>query len=107
MASVVSMKSAILLAVILQAVFFGFGRPDSTTNSTESSDLNFTVESCNQTCNPSQNLTCSGHNCFCVLLNNSTQGKCYTYSWPGMDSEEAPTNEEIEAAAPRLQNTDK
>ncbi|XP_075541966.1 evasin P1142-like [Dermacentor variabilis] len=90
MALAVSVKSAIFVAFILEAVFIGFSRPDATPSSTEPSDSNFTVESCNQTCNPSQNRSCSDNECFCVLLNNSTEGHCYTWSWPGMNSSEMP-----------------
>nr|XP_050047471.1 evasin P1126-like [Dermacentor andersoni] len=90
MALVVSVKSAIFVAMIIEAVFIGFSRPDATPSSTESSDPNVTAESCNQTCNPSQNRNCSGNGCFCVTLNNNTEGKCYTWSWPGMNSNEMP-----------------
>ncbi|KAK8773835.1 hypothetical protein V5799_011631, partial [Amblyomma americanum] len=39
------------------------------------------VESCNQTCSPSQNITCPPE-CFCGLLNNNTCGDCYRFTFP-------------------------
>ncbi|KAK8772959.1 hypothetical protein V5799_012508 [Amblyomma americanum] len=39
------------------------------------------VESCNQTCSPSLNITCPPE-CFCGLLNNNTCGHCYKLNFP-------------------------
>uniref|UniRef100_A0A6G5A2J8 Putative evasin n=1 Tax=Rhipicephalus microplus TaxID=6941 RepID=A0A6G5A2J8_RHIMP len=89
MAFVVSLRSALLAAAILQAVFIGLSRPESTT---EEEDVN--TEFCNETC--TTNRHCSNSSCFCVFVNNSNFGQCWTWSWDGEYNETL-----LEAATPR------
>uniref|UniRef100_A0A224YB35 Basic tail secreted protein n=1 Tax=Rhipicephalus zambeziensis TaxID=60191 RepID=A0A224YB35_9ACAR len=103
MAFAVSIRSAILAAVILQAVFVRLSIPASTSESTTAGpDLNF--ESCNQTCNSTHKKPCSNDTCFCVTRNHDIMGECWTWSWDGMDyNETLPAN--ISDAAPQYNNT--
>ncbi|XP_049519738.1 evasin P1126-like [Dermacentor silvarum] len=101
MALFVSIKSAILVAVILQAMFVGFSTPDTPSNTSPTNEMVIHVHSCNKTCNPSMNVTCSMKGCICVLVDNATEGYCYSVDWNAPDYYNLPSNESLQAAAPR------
>uniref|UniRef100_A0A131YSC9 Basic tail secreted protein n=1 Tax=Rhipicephalus appendiculatus TaxID=34631 RepID=A0A131YSC9_RHIAP len=75
MGPVVSIRSAILAATILQAVFIGLSRPTATSELTTTAEPNRTVEMCNVTCHTANKSSCPG-DCFCVTLNNNSVGHC-------------------------------
>ncbi|KAL1482396.1 hypothetical protein MTO96_033823 [Rhipicephalus appendiculatus] len=72
MALVVPIRSAIIAATILQAVFIRLSRPDSTSIQTTTAQPNITADMCNQTCNSTCETPCSNEACFCVTKNNDT-----------------------------------
>uniref|UniRef100_A0A224Y7J4 Basic tail secreted protein n=1 Tax=Rhipicephalus zambeziensis TaxID=60191 RepID=A0A224Y7J4_9ACAR len=75
MAFAVSIRSAILAAVVVQAVFIGLSRPDSTSPVGTTPEPNITVKMCNATCHTAENSTCPG-GCFCFYYNQSSVGQC-------------------------------
>uniref|UniRef100_A0A224Y1M7 Basic tail secreted protein n=1 Tax=Rhipicephalus zambeziensis TaxID=60191 RepID=A0A224Y1M7_9ACAR len=75
MAPAVSIRSAILAATILQAMFIGLSRPASTSDLTTTPEPKFTVDMCNVTCDTANNSWCPG-DCFCVTLGNNSVGHC-------------------------------
>uniref|UniRef100_A0A224YCH1 Basic tail secreted protein n=1 Tax=Rhipicephalus zambeziensis TaxID=60191 RepID=A0A224YCH1_9ACAR len=103
MAFAVSIRSAILAAVILQAVFIGLSVPASTSFGSTTTEPNVDVGYCNQTCNRTHETPCSNSSCFCVTVNNSIMGECYTWSWDGMD-DNATLPPNISDAAPQYKN---
>uniref|UniRef100_A0A131Z4D7 Basic tail secreted protein n=1 Tax=Rhipicephalus appendiculatus TaxID=34631 RepID=A0A131Z4D7_RHIAP len=89
MTLVVSTRSAIFAAAILQAIFIGLSRPDSTSSAPTTAEPNITVEMCNQTCNSTHRCT---ENCFCAKKGNETIGECMTVLWDDMDYNETLPN---------------
>ncbi|KAL3219115.1 hypothetical protein MRX96_050534 [Rhipicephalus microplus] len=96
MSHILSLSSAIVAAVILQAVFIGLSRPDSAHEST-TTEAGIQVEYCNETC--TQNTSCSNDSCFCVRKNNSFSGYCFTLFGDDIDYNE--TLPDISNATPR------
>uniref|UniRef100_A0A224YBX4 Basic tail secreted protein n=1 Tax=Rhipicephalus zambeziensis TaxID=60191 RepID=A0A224YBX4_9ACAR len=99
MTLVVSTRSAILAAAILQAMFIGLSRPDSTSSAPTTAEPNITVEKCNQTCNSTHR--CSDGYCFCAMKNNETIGECLTVLYDDLDYNETLPNITLATPLPK------
>ncbi|KAK8765474.1 hypothetical protein V5799_031917 [Amblyomma americanum] len=68
--------SSIEKTFVFRYSFVCFCRPQITSRSNNTTESEISLESCNQTCNSSNNETCC-EGCTCFLINNDTQGHCY------------------------------
>uniref|UniRef100_A0A0C9SEQ0 Putative secreted protein n=1 Tax=Amblyomma americanum TaxID=6943 RepID=A0A0C9SEQ0_AMBAM len=76
MSSHVALPVTIFGIILLHAIVVCFSRPQITSRSNNTTEPEISLESCNQTCNPSQHVACCD-GCICFLRNNDTEGHCY------------------------------